>query len=355
MDAASKTNNVEGSMDMKLKLQAHYGWICLAFAAAVVSTSGCKSSGFSLPGKSMFGWNRQPDAATLAGNTKVPNLPESPAAKYDPTAIASKSGSPGKPAGSAYGYGGAGTGTASSGTAQPGGAAIANGYQSGPYPMASTATAPPTTTASTATAGALPSPYGGTYNGSMASLNTPSTAAGSGDVPLPSSVTNALGRGVGATAGYSAPAMPGGGLPPLPNATVAGYTNNAPTNAATTAYQLPEGPTAGQTSAFTAGNNYTSSTPGSTVGGSAAAGSGMGLPSLPGSNSVNASTAGQAGSTATPNTSITTPNAYPSTAPANSYSPGSTGRSTGYDFGSKNAAGAAPANSAPGSTLPLLR
>lgn len=340
---------------MKLKLQSHYGWICLAIAAAVVSTSGCKSSGFSMPGKSMFSWSRQPDAATLAGNTKVPNLPESPAAKYDPAAIASKSGSPGKPAGSAYGYGGTGATTASSGTAQPGGAATANGYQSGPYPMASTTPAPATTIASTTTSGALPSPYGGTYNGSMNGLNTPSTAAGRGDVPLPSSVTNALGKGAGATAGYSTPAMLGGGLPPLPNAATAGYTNNGPTSAATTAYQLPEGPTAGQTSAYSASNSYTSNAPGTTTGGSATTGSGTGLPPLPGGSSASAPPAGQAGSTATPPKSSATPNAYPPATPAGSYSPGSTGRSTGYDFGSKNAAGVTPANSALGGTLPLLR
>lgn len=343
---------------MKIKLQSRYGWCCLAIAALAASTSGCRSSGFSMPGKDMFSWNRQPDAATLAGNTKVPELPESPAAKYDPAAIASKSGSPAKPASSVYGYGGAATGSSGSTAAQPGGAALANGYQSGPYPMASTTPAPATTTASTATTGALPSPYGGTYNGSMASLNTPSTAAGSGDVPLPSSVAAALAKGAGATVGYSAPVATEGGMPPLPNsiagpsgegtnAIQVGYSNPLPTSAATTAYQLPEGPALSQTPAFPSSNSYTSSAPG---------GSAAGLPALPGSNPTAMTAAGQAGSAATPpNSGSPVPNTSPSTAPSSTYSPGSTGRSTGYNFGSKQSATATPANSASGGTLPLLR
>ena len=325
MDAASKTNNVEGSMDMKKNLQSRYGWICVAIATLTVSSSGCKSAGFSMPGKSMFGWNRQPDAATLVGNTNVPNLPESPAAKYDPAAIASKSGSPGKPADSAYGYGGTATAAAGGGSAQPGGAAMANGYQSGPYPMASTAPTPATTASSTATTGALPSPYGGTYNGTIAGLNTPSTAAASGDVPLPSSVAAALGKASGVTSGYSTPTMSAGGLPPLPNASAVGYTSNAPTNAATTAYQLPGSPASAQTPAFTASNSYTASAAGSMAGGVTGS-SGPGLPALPGVNPAQTPAVGQAGSAATPpSSSGATPSTYPS------------------------------ANAAAGSTLPLLR
>lgn len=350
---------------MRIKLQSRYGWCCLVIAALAASTSGCKSSGFSMPGKNMFSWSRQPDAATLAGNTKVPELPESPAAKYDPAAIASKSGSPAKPASSAYGYGGAATGSSGSTAAQPGGAALANGYQSGPYPMASTTPAPATTAASTATTGALPSPYGGTYNGSMAGLNTPSTAAGSGDVPLPSSVAAALAKGAGATAGYNAPAATAGAMPPLPNSTAGpagvgtnaiqvGYSNPVPTSAATTAYQLPEGPASGQTPAFPASNSYTSSIPGATAG-SAPGGITAGLPALPGSNTTQAAAASQAGAAAPPNSGSAAPSTYPSTGSSSSYSPGSTGRSTGYDFGSKQSSTAAPASSAPGGTLPLLR
>ncbi len=350
MDVASKTNNVEGSMDMKIMLQSRCGWSCLVIAALAVSTSGCKSAGFSMPGKNMFSWNRQPDAATLAGNTKVPTLPESPAAKYDPAAIASKSSSLGKPAGSAYGYGGASTAPTGSGSTQPGGAALANGYQSGPYPLASGGPAPTTTAASTATTGALPSPYGGTYNGSIAGLNTPSTAAGSVDVPLPSSVAAALGKGAGAPVGYTASAMPGGGLPALPNAASGsvgtsinalpiGYSNPAQTTAATTAYQLP---TFGQTPALPPSSGYAA--------GSAA--NSAGLPALPGNSSSNTAAAGQTGSAAAPPNSS---GVYPSTAPANSYSPGSTGRSTSYDFSSQQAAGTTATSAAPGGTLPLLR
>ena len=354
MDGVSQTNNVEGSMDMKINLQTRYGWMCLAIAALAVSTSGCKSAGFSMPGKNMFGWNRQPDATTLAGNTKVPELPESPAAKYDPAAIASKSGSSAKPASSAYGYGGAGTGAAGAASAQPGGAAIANGYQSGPYPLAATTPAPATTAASTATSGGLPSPYGGTYNGSMAGVSTPSTATGSGDVPLPSSVAAAMSKGAGATANNTTQETAGAGMPALPNATAVGYTNNAPTTAATTAYQLPGGPAAGQTPAIAASNIYTS--------GASASGP-AGLPALPGSNlATTAAPAGAATSSAATSSTVgatsaagTSPGAYPSGVSTSSYSPGSTGRSTNYDFGQPKAAGGTPGSSASGGTLPLLR
>ncbi|MCA9158385.1 MAG: hypothetical protein KDA72_08665, partial [Planctomycetales bacterium] len=91
---------------MKNRLQSRFGWSFLALAALAATASGCKSTGFSMPGKNMFSWNRAPDAETLAGNNKVPTLPESPSAKYDPSAIASLGSKPAStPASSSYGVG----------------------------------------------------------------------------------------------------------------------------------------------------------------------------------------------------------------------------------------------------------
>ncbi|MEZ6080651.1 MAG: hypothetical protein R3C56_34760 [Pirellulaceae bacterium] len=70
---------------MKNRLQSRFGWSFLALVALTATASGCKSTGFSMPGKNMFSWNRAPDAETLAGKDKGPNLPESPAVKYDPS------------------------------------------------------------------------------------------------------------------------------------------------------------------------------------------------------------------------------------------------------------------------------
>lgn len=334
---------------MKKRLQSRFGWSFLAIAALAASASGCKSSGFSMPGKNLFSWNRQPNATTLAGNSKVPNLPESPAAKYDPAAIASTTGkASGTPAGSAYGYGATG-----SGATQPGLAASANGYQTGPYPLASNSAPPATSAASTATTGSLPSPYGGSYSGSSASLNTASTAAPKSDVPLPNSVAAALGKGPAATAGYTSAPSLGSGLPAFPNsagsppllgatAPPTSYGSAPGIPATTSAYQLPPGPNASGVPAFTASNTYTSP-PVST------AGTAAGVPALPaiGVAATQPTTPSHATSPALPPSGgSAASSAYQSSNTLSPYSPGSTGRSTTYDFsgGQKTAT---PANAAP--------
>ncbi len=360
---------------MTNKLQPrHHGLRLLVIAVLATSFAGCRGSGLSLPKMSMFSWNRKPDAATLAGNTQPSGLPASPAAKYDPAAIASTQGKSTSPTtttgvGSAYGYGA--TGTAGGTPAGLGLAASANGYQTGPYQLA-----PNTSTASTATAGSLPSgslpsPYGGTYTGSTTSLNTSasSSLANKSDVPLPSSVTAALAKGAAPTVGSNA----GSGLPALPSATAgsttpalpAGYANNGTgqTPASTSAYQMMPSPLG------FGSNPYTPSTPVTTVGSlggtagqaptgnSATAGSlTMGLPPFP-----NQPGTSSAGSTPPPATAST---AYQGATTLGSYSPGSTGRSTSYDFsggqGATTAGAVSPATSLPSvpansGTLPLLR
>lgn len=347
---------------MNNRLQFRFGWSFLALAALAASASGCKSAGFSMPGKNMFSRNRTPDAETLAGNNKVPNLPESPATKYDPSAMASLGSKPtSTPTGSAYG----------GGATQPGLAAAANGYQTGPYSTAPKNMPPAASVASTAMSGALPSPYGGSYNGSSASLSTPSTGSPTGDVPLPNSVAAAMSKGPGALGGYTPSATVGGSLPAFPGAAAApalpgattmpvGYASNAQTPAATSAYQLPTGPGAGHTPAFPASNSYTS-TPVATVG------STSGLPSLPSASPPPTASGSQLASPATPASGgSTASSAYQGSTTLSPYSPGSTGRSTSYDFSGGNAGGASTGPSAtgtsplgtstgPGGSLPLLR
>lgn len=338
---------------MKNRLQSRFGWSFLALVALTAAASGCKSTGFSMPGKNMFSWNRAPDAETLAGKDKGPNLPESPAVKYDPSAIASLGSKPtSAPAGSSYG----------TGTTQPGLAAAANGYQTGPYSTASQSMPPATSVASTTTSGALPSPYGGSYNGSSASLNTPSTGSPTGDVPLPNSVTAALSKGPGTLGGYAPSATVGSSLPAFPNAASApalpgattmpvGYANNAKTPAATSAYQLPNSPGAAQAPAFPASTNY-ASTPVTTVG------STTGLPSMPAASLPPATSGSQLTSTAIPaGSGSATSSVYQGSTTLAPYSPGSTGRSTAYDFSGGNAGTSATGTSATGTggTLPLLR
>ncbi len=356
------------------KSHTRYGLTLLALAAIATSSMGCRSSGFSMPKMKMFSWNRTPDAATLAGNTRPAGLPESPAAKYDPSAIASAKGnSNSTSAGSVYGYGATGNATAAipGVAAQPGLAASANGYQTGPYQLApKTATTPATSVASTATTGtlpggSLPSPYGGTYTGSSSTLQTsPNTGTtAKTDIPLPSSVTAALNKGTTGVAGSA-----GSGLPALPGATAgmtslstpalpAGYANNpsGQTPASTSAYQMMPSPPA-----YAGSNPYAPSIPTATVGSLGGASTGTSIPPAPSALTT--------GLPAFPNQSSTAAasSAYQgATTLGTVYSPGSTGRSTSYDFsggqGATTASSTSPATSYPvqaapnSGTQPLLR
>ncbi len=361
---------------MTKKSHTGYGLSMLALVIVATSITGCRSTGLSMPKMpkmNMFSWNRKPDPATLAGSAQPAGLPESPAAKYDPNAIATTTGkSNSSTAGSAYGYGATGNslGATPSVNAQAGMAASANGYQTGPYGLSpNRATTSPTNVASTATSGSLPtgslpSPYGGTYTGSSPSLHTnPSTTAtAKTDVPLPSSVTAALNRGA------TSPATNSGGLPAIPGATAAtmpstpalpaGYANNAsgqiPAN--TSAYQMLPSPPA-----YPVTNPSFTNIPVTSVGslGGTSAGATSSTPAGANNNPMTTAVAG--GLPAIPNQtgtvaaqSSTASSAYQgATTLGTAYSPGSTGRATNYDFsGGQGATSASAISTVPSSAVP---
>lgn len=373
---------------MTKKLNTHRGLSLFVLAVIATTSTGCRSSGFSMPKMKMFSWNRQPDAATLAGSTQPAGLPESPAAKYDPAALASATSKPSSSGntaglGSAYGYGATGSsaGAAPGSATQPGLAASANGYQTGPYQLApKNTTAPSTSVASTATAGSLPSgtlpsPYGGTYSGTTSGLGTNTTVATKTDIPLPSSVTAALAQGAAGTSAVGGlPALPGaapGSASQFTPALPAGYASNGTGQipATTSAYQMlptpPAYPTnnpytsgsaAGSPSGLSTGMNPSSASLTGTpaVGVSAAAG----LPAIPVTPS---NTAGQA-ATSNPAAASSayqsaSPGPAPLATPPRVYTPGSTGRSTNYDFSgaATKSSGNLSTSSTPGGTQPLLR
>jgi hypothetical protein len=304
-------------MKKKLLNTSNYcRWACVL---VTVTSVGCRSTGKFTP--SFLAWNRAPDAATLAGGSEVPDLPESPASKYTPNAIASVGAKTPSPAaqspvattpGSAYGYNPT---TASTPNSQL--AAAANGYQTGPYELApqagslsSNVTAPNTRT------GALPSPYGGSASGV-------GTAPKMADIALPNSVAGAM----------TVPSTPVGypnqaaGVPDYPSVGQAKPQSTMPMAT------YPSG--AGATGYPTSTPSFPA-IPGTTA--TSASTSPPAYPSLP-PVAGSASSAGSAASSA-----------YQGSSTVNRYSPGSTGRSTGYDFSTGSTA--APSTAVPGSTLP---
>lgn len=349
---------------MTTKLHKVYGMGLLALSTMLCSSAGCRSANFSLPKMSMFSWNKKPDAATLTGNPPPAGLPESPAARYDAASTNAMAGkSPASGVGSAYGYGATGSGASGmpGQTAQSGLAAAANGYQTGPYHLGTkAATVPAGTMASStstapATPGGLPSPYGGTYAGMTGALGSSATSIT--NVALPSSVA--------ATSGSESPSAVGvgSGLPPLPNATAgvppmngygsaslpalpAGYTSGGTTPAITSGYQLPAGTPAPPA--------LSSPLPATSAGTG-----GFALPSIPGTSGAGTSNAALPisappvspvlGATSAP---IAPPTAYQGatlldSSAAGAFSPGSTGRTTSYNFG-----GSAPTSSSGSTTAP---
>ncbi len=323
---------------MSNRAHSQLGWTYLAIALLASFSTGCRSGQFSMPGKSLFSWSRQPDATTLAG-TQVPELPQSPAAKYDPTAIASmnsKSPSTSPAPGSAYGYSPSPANSPTTGLA-----ATANGYQTGPYQVApktnegTAGSSPASAMAANSAAGtSLPNPYGGTYSGATTSTTTASTR--SGDIPLPTSVAAALSNGAAAVPAY--PSM-GSGLPAYPtNAMPVGYASNtAATPASQSSYQTAVPEPAVPSIAM----------PSSTAG--------PALPVFPNFPSASAGTPASMSPSATQPTN----SAYVGSTTLDTFSPGSTGRKTSYDFsgnssGSGSSSTSLPPNTATG-TIPLLR
>ena len=298
--------------------------ILLTALAVPVMVSGCRSGGWKP--SSMFAWNRQAEADAIGGPAIV-DMPTGPANKYTPNAIASIGAKPpnaadgSDAAASAYGY------TAETvSTPQAGLAAKANGfqastpsastsnssagYQTGPYQLAATkpqATAGGTTaivmtntgTAGTSSSG-LPNPYGGSYKGTAQVASPESTAAP--DIQLPSSVINSLGQAKSATAGTTLPS--GSGLPVPAQPVSTGTSGNA---------QLPS-----QTGTAFPGYPSTMQT--------ATAGSSNEVPAAyPESSAYPSSSYGTAVGTASSATPAST---------TSGFTPGTTGRTTKYDFSS---------------------
>jgi hypothetical protein len=282
---------------------------------ALTTLSGCKTLSWKPSGK-LFAWGKKPSEATEGAEGLV--LPTSPATKYSPTAMASlgakadgtaTSQSPSSP----YGYTGQTTETPKAGLA-----AQANGYQTGPYEMGSSAapgvntpngnlaTTGDTTIGNKAAAPAMSNPYGGP--------NTFGVAGGSNsDIALPNSVSRALSQNKSIPSAY--PALPNATAssgsaanvqsatgPAVPQATLPSYTTPAiPT--APTGTTLPSYPSMPNVKPNT--KPVPSAYSGVSVGGSAATG---------------VSTPGSGQTTASPST--TTP-----------FAPGTTGRPNRYSFG----------------------
>jgi hypothetical protein len=308
---------------------------------ASLSLTGCRSGGtWRMPGASMFAASREPDAATLAGRTKesemaAPDLPVSPASKYSPDSIASVGTRPSTPpsttTASAYGFPAQTVAAPKTSLA-----ASANGYQTGPYQVGGTAN----TTASNAipnTAGlatgiaspGYPSTYGGSYSGTTSAP----------DIGLPKSVTGALADAASSmpsyasTNGTSTPTYSGSG----------GYGPNSPT--------LPSAPS--PTSAYAGYPSSTLGMPASTANTGQYPGPTDQLPAYPALPEI--PTGQVAGSQ--PASS-----AYQGTTTLGGYTPGTTGRSTTYNFGptaTTNSAtspvGSLPPNTATSPSSALLR
>lgn len=310
--------------------------------AGALSTAGCQS-GASWRSPSTWFAGRQPDPAVIAGRTETPQMPQSPAEKYAPTALASKSNSPtnnpavgqvpvagqvpasGQTPGAgsqpAYGTAPQMTSTVKTNVPAPTGglAAVSNGYQTGPYGMATQPGTPqsvlPTTgtpVAGTTVANQTPSsvkspnsfanPYGGTFTAATSSPATaPSTALPANTAPYGST-------GVGL---------------------VSNPASNPTAPAASTYPALPGAAPTGPSAAMVSGPS--SSVPGS-------------LASLPYPSINTATTA--------PTTNVPAASAYPAVAPASAYAPGTTGRTTNYNFGVGTPTGTTPTGQSPTMGLP---
>ncbi len=357
--------NVEGSRIMKNQNRVPHYWVVWGLIVAFTCT-GCRSSGWKMPGSGLFSWNRDPDPATLAGDASQDalTLPEGPANKYDPTAIASTGSSSATAdavaqatadAASAYGYTAANTSAPAAGTP-----AAANGYQTGPYQMSGFTNPTPSgagqvqVPAPAAANTALPSPYGGSYPtagtvppaiASQPAVAPAAAGAAAADIPLPSSVSNALNQA--APAGLPAPQSPTGvvaspspvignqALPPLPTETTPPDAGGVPRPGPA----LPDPGTVNMAGVPT----YPSLPPVGALPPVAGAGAAASGPSAPGAGLPAVSSSLPAPSSALPPVHGNRPAGY---------APGTTGRPTKYDFstsGSASSGYALPPNTAAGS------
>ncbi|MFN3193394.1 MAG: hypothetical protein ACE361_22975 [Aureliella sp.] len=265
----------------------------------------------------MFAWGGEPDPSEFEGTGGL-QLPESPAAKHSPSAIASigaeSSSSPttGLAQQSPYGYNSTQTTTPKAGLA-----AKANGYQTGPYQVggAGSGTKTMNSVAGTTSSAGLPNPYGGPSS-SSSSATLP-------DIPLPTGVTQTLNQAQQQVASQGYPSMPSNRIPATPvvggtkpNVTLPTYPGPAGSGSAMPSYpKLPAVGTAGGTSP--APSAYQGASVGVGVGGAASS------PST-GSAYQGTTTLGNP-----PSTAISPPSSE------GGFAPGTTGRPNRYNFDSK--------------------
>lgn len=206
--------------------------LALALAATLSIATGCKTTSWTMPGKSLFSWNKKPDDSMVASNSEMPQYPSGPAAKYDPATIQSvgaQTQGSGSRTGSPYGF----AQTVSTPTTNL--AAQANGYtypQTGAYQTATTGTATTgaATTGQAASAG-LPSPYGSGYTDTTAAAGSTARASAVTPTSYP-----ALPAGNSGSTGYGS-TNPISSYPALPAGSAGSTTAPATTAPATTGYQ----------------------------------------------------------------------------------------------------------------------
>lgn len=331
--------------------------------ATLACSSGCKSTGgWKMP--SLFA-SREPDADKIAG--RVDTTPTSPASNHTPTAIASKSPTTGTPATPATPPSGLAFGNAAvasnSAMAPTGGlAAQSNGYQTGPYTTntaASRSTPPGGSTvlsASNSVSGGgsqgFVSPYGGTYTGvETTPTSMPNIAPSSGQlpVPVPVPVNGQLpinGQSPGGFVSNSA-ALPGAASA---SNNLPAFGNTSPSTTVPGTFASSGIPAfAGAPNGLQQGASSASSNP--------TTGLLPGYPSLSGplpSVTASATLPPSASAVAMPSGTTGVPgaspvaSAYQSAAPSGNFAPGTTGRTTNYNFGTPPAT----SSTLPPSTLP---
>lgn len=348
---------------MKLGTSRTLKWTAPLLVAACASSVGCKS-GWKMPGASLLSWNRQPSAETMASNLNAPQLPTSPATKYTPTSVASAaSGSKSTaPTGAVNSTAPSAISPYSTVSTPVNSSATANGYQTGPYSTGSNAYGGNPGTSASSTPNASTSPYGGNYAGTsglggpgqssaysasgLASNPKPNAGyaspspyapAGAGGLPSltptaqpainsltasPSTSQSPVGGTTSPTAGFSMPNLATSGISSMPShipqsVSVGGGTNHAMTPVA---YPLPPASSIPATSAAPDAPQLRNSQ--AAISQVPSAG---GLPTVPSFSAA-----------ATPNSFPQTQNASAyagsTTVSPSSYRPGTTGRSTTYNF-----------------------
>lgn len=337
---------------MKIGTRSQLRTVGLIAMLICFGMTGCKSIGSMKMPK--MPWNREPSSTTLAGGDTV-KLPESPATKYSPNAIASVGGNS-TTGGTTTGikaptYGSTGQAPSSSTSTAVGLAATANGYQTGPYAVGA-GQKPGAAGASPATnnvAAGFPSPYGGSYSG----LTSGSGATGAGT------------KGTFASTGSATSSPYATAQSPYNNPATGSYGNVPPTSFSATGNTVPSAYGSAPTTALPSGYGASPATTPSIMpvaGTSSSSGNEVTYPSLPPIPGATASsvTVGGAnsGSTASmpsyPTTNVAQAPAPTATATSTqptytgSYQPGTTSRATNYNFG----AGSTGGSGSPSYTLP---